>query len=83
MYCWRNETLRGNNKQQQKTKMHFTIIQAETCDKVKIIIIFNNILFFIFLVPLLRKNFIVVIVERENKNEWLDPFSANSLFSIN
>lgn len=25
--------------QQQKTEMHFTIIQAESCDKVKIIII--------------------------------------------
>lgn len=38
----------GENKQQQKTEMHFTIIQAESCDKVKIIIIFNDILFFIF-----------------------------------
>ena len=27
--------------------MHFTIIQAESRDKVKIIIIFNNILFFL------------------------------------
>lgn len=41
--------LRGENRQQQKNEMHFTIIQAESCDKVKIIIIFNNILFFIFM----------------------------------
>lgn len=31
-----------------RTEMHFTIIQAESRDKVKIIIIFNNILFSAF-----------------------------------
>lgn len=36
----------GNWQQQKNSEMHFTIIQAESCDKVKIIIIIFLITFF-------------------------------------
>jgi hypothetical protein len=81
MYCWRNETLRGENKQQQRNEMHFTIIQAETCDKVKIIIIFNNILFFILPVPTWKKSFIVV--GWKQKRVVGSIFRKLTFFSIN
>lgn len=58
-------TLREKNKQQQRTEMHFTIIEAETCDKVKLLLFLITFYFPFFSYEELNCYF------AENKNEWL------------
>lgn len=54
MYTRRGERKTSNNKRDPEPEMHFTIIQAESRDKVEIIIIFNNIFHFSGGEPLFR-----------------------------
>lgn len=62
--------------------MHFTIIQAETCDKVKIIIIFNNILFSFFSFHFWGRTSLLLLLKEETKTSGWIHFPQTHFFQL-
>lgn len=78
----------GENKQQQKTEMHFTITQAESCDKVKLLLFLITfyILFCVLAIRKRGKNVFIVVAEQSALAPFLPAihefFSAKLIFYV-